>query len=229
MRPPFHFDLQQFADPPAGDPPATPTPSTPPATPAVTPAATLPPATDTVSKEYHQRVQRERDDAQAKVREFEKAHADAETKRLADEGKFKEIADAAEKKAEKAERDAQKTIETSNQRIIRAEMRAQASAAGLIDADVIALIDMATVKLDDKGDVVGAKEAVDAFKAAKPHFFKPESLTPGTPTPTPGTPFIPPASGTPGGTPNAQKDAYGMDRAEYAREMKQKFGITVST
>jgi hypothetical protein len=61
---------------------------------------------------------------------------------------------------------------TLNNRIINAELKAEAIAAGLQDPDLLPLIDRAAVKIGDDGELVGIKEAIDAFKAKKPEYFK---------------------------------------------------------
>lgn len=98
-------------------------------------------------------------------------------------GRLKDFEEAEEKRkhaamteAERlaAERDAAlATIAAANERVIRAEVRAQALALGFADVDdAWALIDRAAVTLDDGGDVRGAKEAVKALAAKKPHLIR---------------------------------------------------------
>lgn len=68
--------------------------------------------------------------------------------------------------AEKQEKESVKS------QLIRAELRAFAAQEGIIDIDVIDLIPKEKVKLNDQHQVSGAEDAVKAFKASKPHFFK---------------------------------------------------------
>ena len=92
-----------------------------------------------------------------------------------------EVSDLLE--AEKARRDkalpaeVQQQIDTAlaaaNDRLIGAEIRAQATVLGFLDADdALQLLDRSGVKVDDKGNVTGVKEALEALAKAKPHLVK---------------------------------------------------------
>ncbi len=61
--------------------------------------------------------------------------------------------------------------EVTTQRIIRAEMKAAALQAGMIDLDGIALADLTKVSLSDKGDLVGGVELLEEMKKSKPYLF----------------------------------------------------------
>lgn len=64
-------------------------------------------------------------------------------------------------------------IAAANERVIRAEVRAQALTLGFHNVDnAWALIDRAAVTLDDAGEVKGAKEAVKALAAKEPHLIR---------------------------------------------------------
>jgi hypothetical protein len=84
-----------------------------------------------------------------------------------------------------------------------AELRAAALGAGLVDLDLLPLIDKTGITVGDDGTVSGITEAIAKFKEKKPTYFG----TPGAPpAPTPprqsGSPVPPPAPGpTPGPTP----------------------------
>ena len=109
-------------------------------------------------------------------------------------------------------------------RTIDAELRAQATAAGLRDLDLLPLIDRTALTCDDDGNVAGVGEAIAAFKTKKPEFFQapvggaPAPLPParsGHPAPTPPGPGAQPPAPTsvtsiPRGTPEG--------RAEYAKK-----------
>lgn len=80
----------------------------------------------------------------------------------------------------KKERDGDKSALTTREteirraadrRVMTAELRVLAREAGMVDLDALALLDTSKLKLDDKGELVGGKEAMDAFKQAKPHLF----------------------------------------------------------
>jgi hypothetical protein len=101
-----------------------------------------------------------------------------------------------------AETRATETEKAANARIIRAEVRAAAIAAGMVDPDGIAMLDLSKVKLDDKGAVVIPDGYFEAVKAAKPYLFGVGG------TSVPGNP--PPAN------PPAAKRATEMTDAEYS-------------
>lgn len=100
-------------------------------------------------------------------------------------------AKAAEEKAA-ADAEAAKAAATTsaNDRIIRAELKAEAIKAGMVDLDGLKLADLSAVKLDDAGNVTGAAEMLAALKEAKPYLFTAapvHSSQPNPPPPAPGT------------------------------------------
>lgn len=108
------------------------------------------------------------------AREILKARRDArkaDEARRAAEAKIKEHEDAklseterAKKEADDARRERDEAVSRANTRIIRSEIKAEAVAQGAIDPDaVVALIDAASVTLDDDGNVKGAKKAVETL------------------------------------------------------------------
>ncbi len=93
-------------------------------------------------------------------------------------------------------------------RLMRAELKAFGLAAGVVDTDVLRLIDLKSsgVKLDESGDVIGAKEAIAALKVAKPWAFKQTAAEQGSSS----------SAATPPGTaPAAGKGAREMTDAEW--------------
>lgn len=110
---------------------------------------------------------------------LEKAQADAEEKRLKDQGEYKTLAEKAEARATAAQ-----------QKLKLAILKNTAAAAGLIDPDLVAIADLSGVTIEDDGTVTGAAEAIEAFRTAKPHLFQ-GAVAPGprpttTPKPTGG-------------------------------------------
>lgn len=96
--------------------------------------------------------------------------AENERKALAEQGKFKELFESEQKK--NAE------LKARNDRIaIRGELRAAALAAGIIDDSLIELIPKDKIQVTESGDVAGIAEALEGFKAGKPHFFKGSQTT----------------------------------------------------
>lgn len=64
-----------------------------------------------------------------------------------------------------------------DQRVIRAELKAAAIKAGMVDLDGLKLADLSTVKLNDAGEVEGADALMEAMKKAKPYLFKKTTST----------------------------------------------------
>lgn len=84
---------------------------------------------------------------------------------------YRTKAKEAESKAQAAEARALDAEKKANDRIIRAELKAEALKAGLVDADALKLADLSQVGLDDNGAVVGAAELLQALKLSKPYLF----------------------------------------------------------
>lgn len=158
----------------AGAPSAAPTPAPAP-TPTPQPAAPAAPAPGektSFSLEYVQELRAE----SAKYRTSAK--------------EAREAAEAADQRAKDAEASAeavkQKARTESDARIIRAELKAVAIKAGMVDLDGLKLADLSSVKLDDKGEVVGAEDLMASLKQAKPYLFaQPPTTTTQTQTPAP--------------------------------------------
>ena len=92
----------------------------------------------------------------------------------------------------KASADAAKKAEAGRREtLIRTEIKTQAMAMGLADgvdsADVLALIDRAEIKYDEKTDTVeGVDKALDALKESKAYLFNAENARALRGTPGPG-------------------------------------------
>lgn len=84
------------------------------------------------------------------------------------------LASVEAKVAEKA-KEFEPRLTRLQQRLLQAELKTHAVAAGIEDLDVLPLLEGVTglrVTLDDAGDVVGAEAAIAKFKELKPGFFK---------------------------------------------------------
>ena len=79
-------------------------------------------------------------------------------------------ADAEDRAAELERRLAELEAATAT-RLIRAELKAEAVRAGMVDLDGLKLIDIAHLKLDDDGNVAGAAELMRQLRRAKPWLF----------------------------------------------------------
>ncbi len=56
-------------------------------------------------------------------------------------------------------------------RVVRAELKAAAARAGMVDLDGLKLVDLSAVSLDDKGEVVEAEALMTRLKREKPWLF----------------------------------------------------------
>lgn len=164
--------------------------------PAPAPASSPPPEPETFSKEYVRELRAENKGWRLKAQEHETA---ARTAREA---------------ADKAAADAQAAITDANtkaeQRVIRAELKALAVKAGIVDLDGLKLVDLSSVKLNEQGEVEGADALIDGLKQAKPYLF--------------GTPGSSSTATPPGKDPPPQKKATEMSKEEYEAERKKLLG-----
>lgn len=101
------------------------------------------------------------DDLKAKAQKQDEAEANAktETQKLVE-------------KADKAEREKSDAISKANDRIITAELRAQAASMGFTDLDYAVFKVKAKVTLADDGSVEGAAEALAELAKASPALVK---------------------------------------------------------
>lgn len=173
-KPIWYFDLQQFAE---GDPPPT------------TPFAAF--ATEAELNARLDQESKTRQEALAKELGFdsvESMKAAAKEKKAADDASKSEL--EREKAARtQAEAAAKAEKDKANRYRIEADIKLAAMEAGFVDpTDAIALVDRASIKVDDKDAVTGVKEAVEALARAKPHLVgeaKPGG-SPGSPGNGPG-------------------------------------------
>lgn len=98
------------------------------------------------------------------------------------EGKAKSAEEAAAKAKEEADTRISDASKQAEQRIIRAELKALAVKAGIVDLDGLKLVELSTVKLKDDGEVDGADALIEGLKKAKPYLFAaPASSSTATP------------------------------------------------
>jgi hypothetical protein len=60
---------------------------------------------------------------------------------------------------------------SANERIVRAELKAHAVKAGIVDLDGLRLLDVSGVKLNEAGDVENAEALIASLKTSKPYLF----------------------------------------------------------
>lgn len=123
---------------------------------------------ETFSREYVQELRQENASYRTRAQDAEKRAQEA-----ADNAK--KAQEEAEAQSAKAKADAEALVADTHskaeKRVIRAELKAEAIKAGMVDLDGLKLADLTTVKIDENGEVVGATEVMAALKASKPYLF----------------------------------------------------------
>lgn len=132
------------------------------------PASSSKPGSQTFSYEY--------------VQELREENKSWREKYQAEKGKVAELTTAAEKAGKDADEKVSAADKAASDRILRAELKAHALKAGLVDLDALKLADLTAVKLNDKGEVDGADKLFADLKTAKPYLFgAANTSTPNTP------------------------------------------------
>lgn len=127
---------------------------------------------ETFSREYVSELRHENASYRTKAQEAAAKLAEAEAK----------VANAAKESDEKVSA-AQKA---ANDRIIRAELKAAAVKAGMVDLDGLKLADLSKVKLNDAGEIEGADALMEEMKKTKSYLFSSTTSTSNTdPKPKP--------------------------------------------
>lgn len=121
------------------------------------PAPTPATAPETFSKDYVRELREENKGWRLKAHEQEQA--------------AKSAAEAAQKAVDESAAKVAEAHTSATQRVIRAEMKAAAIKAGLVDLDALQMLDLSSVKLDENGEVTGADDVLAAAKKAKPYLF----------------------------------------------------------
>jgi hypothetical protein len=129
---------------------------------------------ETFSREYVHELREENKSWRTKHQESETARKTAEDAAKAAAKATTDATTAAETAAEAKIKDANTAAE---QRIIRAELKAVALKAGMVDLDGLKLADFSKVKLNEAGEVEGAEALMEALKKAKPYLFGTQSTS----------------------------------------------------
>ncbi|MED4828145.1 scaffolding protein [Bacillus atrophaeus] len=123
--------------------------------------------------EREKKKQTEVEEQLKRLKAYEEAEEERKKAEMSEAERLKAEKEEAAKKAEEATEAAKKAQESANQRIINTELRAIARSLNANDPNqVLALLDKAAVQIDEEGNVIGAEEAVAAFKASSPWMFK---------------------------------------------------------
>ena len=112
---------------------------------------------ETFSKDYVRELREENKGWRLKL-------TDAETKAA-------ESAAALTKASKDADEKVAGATTAADLRVIRAELKAAALKAGMVDLDGLKLADLSTVKLGADGEIEGADALMEALKKAKPYLF----------------------------------------------------------
>lgn len=214
-----------FDEPNPPQPPPPP-PSAPPAPPAPPVHHAAPPPPAPPAPRIGDTIEDVR--AEAAARRIE-ARNEREARERAEQAVTTARAEADQRVAE-ANRIAQQTTQVFKDRTRDAELRAAAIGEGLVDADLLPLIDKSKITVGDDGTVSGIVEAVAEFKAKKPSYFGTPSLQPalprrtGDPVPPPPIAPGPPAPSTVAAIPKGQegKAAYLAARAAAVAALPRK-------
>ncbi|MDR3736043.1 MAG: hypothetical protein P4L10_10970 [Acidobacteriaceae bacterium] len=129
------------------------------------------PAPETFSKDYVRELREENKGWRLKASEHETA--------------AKAALEAVEKVKVEAEAKVTEATTSAQARVIRAEIKAAAIKAGMIDLDGLKMLDLSGIKLNEAGDVEGAEALLDAAKKAKPYLFGDAKTSSTMPPPKP--------------------------------------------
>jgi hypothetical protein len=173
----------------------------------------------TFSLEYVQELRAEAKGLRLQLANAIRAKEDAETKATAAAKEAADKVTAAEKaatdaiaiaktEAEKASTDAIAAAKKeTDDRVIRTELRVEATKAGMHDLDGLKLVDASALKIKDDGTVEGVADLMTKLKTDKPYLF-------GTSRGTTNTDIKPPPK------PGQPKNAKDLTDAEYAAALK---------
>jgi hypothetical protein len=123
---------------------------------------------ETFSRDYVQELRRENEQWRHKARNHESEAARAREEM---EVARRERDEAAVKAMQEAQAAVAEARRGTDARIIRAELKAAALAAGMIDIEGLKLLDTSGVKLDEEGDIVIPAALFADAKRAKPWLF----------------------------------------------------------
>lgn len=152
---------------------------------------------ESFSREYVQELREENKSWRLKAQEFQQTVDQIKSQSESEIQKSNELVSEAQKLA--------------NERIIRAELKASAIAAGMIDLDGLKLADLTSVKLNETGEVEGSDELMQNLKESKPYLFKEYKDSSST-------------AKIPSEKPSNQKTVLEMSKEEYQRAKRKLLG-----
>lgn len=102
-----------------------------------------------------------------------------------DETETDEAIEALRQRAEGLERELRETVAGAERRLIRAELKAEAVRAGMIDLDGLKLLDLSAVRLGADGEVEGGAALMSQLRRGKPWLFgQPNTSSSAVPPPS---------------------------------------------
>lgn len=114
------------------------------------------------------------DDVKKKAEELERQEKERSEAELSEVEKLQKRLDELQLQATEAESAKAQTLESANKRLIKSEFRLIAKELGIRkDAldDAFTLSELSSVEVDEEGNVIGVKEAVETLKKAKSYLF----------------------------------------------------------
>jgi hypothetical protein len=135
---------------------------------------------ETFSRDYVQELRRENEQWRYKARGYESEAAKAREEMEAAQRERDETAATARKDAQAAIAEARRAVDA---RIIQAELKAAALAAGMIDVEGLKLLDTSGVELTGEGNIVIPATLFADAKKAKPWLFGQASTSSTATTP----------------------------------------------
>lgn len=124
------------------------------------------------------------DDVKKKAEELERQEKERKEAEMSEVEKLQTRLEELQAKANEAEETKSKTLEAANKRLIKSEFRLVAKELGVRkDAldDAFVLSDLSGVEVDEEGNVVGVKEALESLKKAKAYLFGGQNYADPTP------------------------------------------------
>jgi hypothetical protein len=104
-----------------------------------------------------------------------------------DETETDDAIEALRQRAETLERELRETTAEAERRLIRAELKAEAVRAGMVDLDGLKLLDLSAVRLGAGGEVEGAAALMSQLRRGKPWLFG-QASTSSSAAPPPSAP-----------------------------------------
>ncbi len=154
-------------------------------------------------------------EAQARIAELQRLEDERVRAKLEEEKKYQELVELERSKFRELETKYSNESKQFSEKILRAEIRAKAVEAGIVDPSDIETLPLENVTVEQIPDFV------ESLKTTKKHWFKPTSSD-APPAPPRGTVPPGPSRGTPKGS-----SAFDLSADEFRKKM-QEYGVNLS-